>query len=81
MTQPLTPEEEFRFQREMAVLVVQKLTEGGRFRISADTPDLIRMFQNVTSLAAELMGQPVYGYGNGREYFITLAPQEMINVS
>ncbi|GAA3231930.1 hypothetical protein [Actinocorallia longicatena] len=66
----LTPEEEARFVREMIPMVSETVRAGRRFRISADTPDLVRMFQAVTSGVSDVLGHPVRGYGNGREFFI-----------
>lgn len=78
MSQPLSPEEQARFVREMAVIVSRRLAAGERFRITADTPESIRLFQEVTSRVAEVLGRPVTGYGNGREFFIAVGHSEAL---
>lgn len=73
MTQPLSPEEQERFVREMVPIVVGKVSRGETFRISAYTEELQRVFREVTSRASQEMGRPLMGYTNGREFWIRFA--------
>nr|WP_062340691.1 hypothetical protein [Herbidospora sakaeratensis] len=70
---PLTPDEKVRAERNFVPLVVEHLTASGRFRISADTPEMVEMFQNVARYAGEQLGRPVVSYANGRYMVITFA--------
>ncbi|WP_030450811.1 hypothetical protein [Herbidospora cretacea] len=70
---PLTPEEKFRAEANFVPLVAEHLTTSGRFRISADTPELVGMFQNVARSVGERLGRPVVSYANGRYLVITFA--------
>jgi hypothetical protein len=42
---PLTPEEKTRGEANLVPYVAQMLSVGGRFRVSADTPDQVELFQ------------------------------------
>ncbi|TKK89109.1 hypothetical protein FDA94_11420 [Herbidospora galbida] len=70
---PLTPEEKLRAEANFVPLVAEHLTTSGRFRIGADTPELVEMFQNAARGAGELLGRPVVSYANGRYMVITFA--------
>ncbi|MEO3794400.1 hypothetical protein ABGB14_29660 [Nonomuraea sp. B10E15] len=73
---PLTAEEKSRAEASFVTLVAEHLTAAGRFRVSADTPELTEMFQNVARRVGELLGRPVVSYANGRYIVITFGPQE-----
>jgi hypothetical protein len=77
MRTPLTPDEESRFIRNMAVHVAEKLAAGESFRISNNS-DLDGLWRSVTSLAAERLARPVTGVTNGREFFISLPDVESL---
>ncbi|WP_062442010.1 hypothetical protein [Herbidospora daliensis] len=70
---PLTADEKRRAEANFVPMVAEHLTASGRFRISADTPDLVEMFQNVAHSVGELLGRRVVGYANGRYMVITFA--------
>jgi len=48
----------------------------GRFRVSADTPDQVELFQGVARRVSEALQRPVASYANGREIVITFGQPE-----
>ncbi|MGW0483938.1 hypothetical protein [Nonomuraea sp. NPDC003214] len=70
---PLTPDERARSEAGFVPLVVEHLTTHGRFRVSADTPEMVELFQAVARQAGERLGRPVVSYANGRYIVITSA--------
>ncbi|MGV9306903.1 hypothetical protein ACWDLG_26330 [Nonomuraea sp. NPDC003727] len=42
---PLSAEEKVRAEANFVPLVAEQLAAGGRFRVSADTPELVELFQ------------------------------------
>ncbi|WP_214102860.1 hypothetical protein [Acrocarpospora catenulata] len=80
MPTPLTPDEEHRFVHAMAAHVAEKLANGESFRVSV-YPHVAHLFSEVTSQAATRLGRPVTGYSNGREFFITLPPNEELEAT
>jgi hypothetical protein len=73
---PLSAEEKARGEANFVPYVVQMLTANGRFRVSADTPDQVELFQGVARRVSETLKQPVVSYANGREIVITFGPEE-----
>jgi hypothetical protein len=59
-----------------APYVTQALVSTGRFRVSADTPELVKLFQRVARRAGDTLGRPVVSYTNGREILIAFGEQE-----
>jgi hypothetical protein len=72
---PLSAEENLRAEANFVPYVVQMLAASGRFRVSADTPDQVELFQAVARRVSELLKQPVVSYANGREIVITFGRQ------
>jgi hypothetical protein len=68
---PLSTEEQARGQANMAPYVVQELLANGRWRVTADTPDTVELFQGAARLAGEILQQSVVSYANGRDIVIT----------
>ncbi|MEU5864172.1 MULTISPECIES: hypothetical protein [unclassified Nonomuraea] len=68
---PLDADERARAEAGFVPLVAQQLAENGRFRVSADTPELVEVFQGVARKVGELLGRPVVSYSNGRYMVIT----------
>jgi hypothetical protein len=68
---PLSAAEKARAEVNLAPLVAQALAGRGRFRISADTPDQVELFQGVARRVSEMLQRPVVSYANGREIVIT----------
>jgi hypothetical protein len=52
------------------------LVARGRFRVSADTPDQVELFQGVARRVSNMLQRPVVSYANGREIVITFGQQE-----
>jgi hypothetical protein len=47
-----------------------------RFRVSADTEEMVELFQNVARRVGDTLDRPVMSYANGREITITFAREE-----
>ncbi|TDC92976.1 hypothetical protein E1292_41350 [Nonomuraea deserti] len=73
---PLTAEEKARAEANFVPLVAEHLTAHGRFRVSADTPESIGLFQEVAHRVGELLGRPVVSYANGRYIVIAFGTQD-----
>ena len=72
---PLSAEERARGEANFAPFVAQMLASRGRFRVSADTPDKVELFQRVARRVSEMLQQPVVSYSNGREIVITFGQE------
>ena len=73
---PLSAEEKVRGEANFAPYVAQTLVASGRFRVSADTPDQVELFQGVARRVSEMLRRPVVSYTNGREIVITFGQEE-----
>jgi hypothetical protein len=73
---PLSPEEKNRAEVNFAPYVAQMLVSRGRFRVSADTPEMMEVFQRVARRVGDMLRQPVVSYANGREIVITFGQEE-----
>ena len=73
---PLSAAEKARAEVNLAPLVAQMLVAGGRFRVSADTPDQVELFQGVARRVSEMLQRPVVSYANGREIVIAFGQEE-----
>jgi hypothetical protein len=60
-----------RGEVNFAPFVAQMLVASGRFRVSADTPDQVELFQGVARRVSDVLQRPVVSYANGREIVIT----------
>jgi hypothetical protein len=72
---PLSAEEKARGEANFAPFVAQVLAASGRFRVSADTPDQVELFQGVARRVSEMLQRPVVSYANGREIVITFGQE------
>jgi hypothetical protein len=70
---PLDADERARAHASFVPLVAEQLATQGRFRVSADTPELVEIFQEVAHRVGEQLGRPVVSYANGRCMIITFA--------
>ncbi|HLU72362.1 MAG TPA: hypothetical protein VKZ82_09280 [Nonomuraea sp.] len=70
---PLDGDERARAEANFVPLVAEQLTATGRFRVSADTPELVEIFQEVARRVGEQLRRPVVSYANGRYLVITFA--------
>src|SRR5580692_12316018 len=73
---PLSAEEKARGEANFAPIVARMLVASGRFRVSADTPDQVELFQGVARRVSNMLQRPVVSYANGREIVITFGPEE-----
>ncbi|MGP3956684.1 hypothetical protein ACTWPT_11840 [Nonomuraea sp. 3N208] len=73
---PLSPEEKVRAEANFSPLVAEQLLANGRFRVSADTPEMVELFQGVARRVGDLLGRPVVSYANGRYIVITFGQEE-----
>jgi hypothetical protein len=73
---PLSGEEKARGEANFASFVAQMLLASGRFRVSADTPDQVELFQGVARRVSDMLHRPVVSYANGREIVITFGQEE-----
>jgi hypothetical protein len=69
---PLSSDEQARGEANLVPYVAQMLVARGRFRVSADTPDQVELFQGVARRVSEVLQRPVSSYANGREIVITV---------
>ncbi|PZG17641.1 hypothetical protein [Nonomuraea aridisoli] len=72
---PLTAEEKIRAEAAFSDLVTEHLATSGRFRITADTPEMIEVFQSAARTAGDKLHRPVVSYANGRDIVITFAEE------
>ena len=72
---PLGAEEKVRAEANFVPYVAQALRASGRFRVSADTPDQVELFQGVSRKVSEMLKRPVVSYANGREIVITFGQE------
>ncbi|HEX4816798.1 MAG TPA: hypothetical protein VFV66_28995 [Nonomuraea sp.] len=70
---PLDPEERVRAEATFSALVGEQLRARGRFRVSADTPEMVELFQAVARRVGEELRRPVVSYANGRYIVIAFA--------
>jgi hypothetical protein len=73
---PLSVEEKARAEVNFSPYVAQALAARGRFRVSADTPEMVELFQQVARRVGDMLRRPVVSYANGREIVITFGQQE-----
>ncbi|WP_327590744.1 hypothetical protein OHA25_29785 [Nonomuraea sp. NBC_00507] len=73
---PLSAEEKVRAEANFSTLVAEQLLANGRFRVSADTPEMVELFQGVARRVGDILGRPVVSYANGRYIVITFGQEE-----
>ena len=78
---PLSPDEKARGEANLAPYVAQMLEARGSFRVSADTPDQVELFQGVARRVSDMLGRPVVSYANGREIVIRFGQQEALTLA
>jgi hypothetical protein len=74
-TTPLSAEEKARGEANFVPYVADLLVSKGRFRASADTPEMVELFQRVARRVSDMLRRPVVSYANGREIVITFGPE------
>jgi hypothetical protein len=73
---PLSVEEKARAELNFSPYVAEALVTRGRFRVSADTPEMVELFQQVARRVGDTLRRPVVSYANGREIVITFGQEE-----
>jgi len=73
---PLGAEEKARAEANFSPYVVEALLARGRFRVSADTAEMVELFQKVARRVGDTLQRPVVSYANGREIVITFGQEE-----
>jgi hypothetical protein len=73
---PLSAEEKARGEANFSPFVAQVLLASGRFRVSADTLEMVELFQGVARRVSEMLQRPVVSYANGRYIVITFGQEE-----
>ncbi|MET8139653.1 hypothetical protein ABZU32_05005 [Sphaerisporangium sp. NPDC005288] len=72
---PLDADERARGEANFAPYVAEQLLAHGRFRVSADTEEMVELFQAVARRVGEMLKRPVVSYANGRYLVIAFAQQ------
>jgi hypothetical protein len=67
---PLSADENARAEANFSPYVAEALVARGRFRVSADTPEMVELFQKVARRVSDMLRRPVVSYANGREIVI-----------
>jgi hypothetical protein len=73
---PLSADEKARAEVTFSPYVAETLVAKGRFRVSADTPEMVELFQKVARRVGGMLQRPVVSYANGREIVITFGQEE-----
>jgi hypothetical protein len=73
---PLSADEKARAEVNFSSYVAQALVARGRFRVSADTPEMVELFQQVARRVSDTLRRPVISYANGREIVIAFGQEE-----
>jgi len=73
---PLSTEEKARAEVNLSPYVAQALVNKGRFRVSANNPEEVELFQQVARTVGDTLRRPVVSYANGREIVITFGQEE-----
>lgn len=71
----LSAEGMVRGEVNFAPYVAETLVARGRFRVTADTPEMVELFQKVARRVGDMLGRPVVSYANGREIVITFGQE------
>ena len=73
---PFSVDEKTRAEVNFVPYVARTLVSEGRFRVSADTPEMVELFQKVARRVGDMLRRPVVSYANGREIVITFGQDE-----
>jgi hypothetical protein len=72
---PLSADEKVRAEANFSPYVAEALVARGRFRVTADTPEMVELFQKVARRVSDTLRRPVVSYANGRDIVITFGPE------
>ena len=73
---PLSADEQVRAEAGFSSLVAETLVTKERFRVSADTPEMVELFQRVARRVGDMLQRPVVSYAHGRYIVITFGQEE-----
>ncbi|GIH94762.1 hypothetical protein ACFFMN_22240 [Planobispora siamensis] len=73
---PLSADERARGEANFSPLVAETLVAEGRFRVTAETPETVELFQAVARRVGDMLQRPVVSYANGRDIVITFGREE-----
>lgn len=73
---PLSADEKARAVGNFAPYVAEALVTRGRFRVTADTAEMVQLFQRVARRVGDTLQRPVVSYANGRDIVITFGQDE-----
>jgi len=73
---PLSADEKARGEANFVPYVAQALVAKGRFRVTADAPELVELFQKVARTVSDVLQRPVVSYANGRDIVITFGHED-----
>jgi hypothetical protein len=71
----LSADEKARAEVNFAPYVAGALAARGRFRVSADTPEMVELFQKVARRVGDTLRRSVVSYANGREIVIAFGQE------
>ena len=72
---PLSADERARAEVNFVPYVAQALVAEGRFEVTADSLELVELFQDVARRVGLVLQRPVVTYANGEVVVITFDPQ------
>ena len=75
---PLNADEKARGEANFAPYVAEALVARGRFRVTADSPEMVELFQKVARRVSDILRRPVVSYANGRDIVITFGQEEAL---
>jgi hypothetical protein len=75
---PLSADEGARAEANFLPYVAEALVARGRFRVTADSPEMVELFQKVARRAGDVLRRPVVSYANGREIVITFGHEASV---
>lgn len=73
---PLGAEERDRAEANFIPYVAQALVGRGEFRVTADSLEMVELFQRVGRRVGDVLRRPVVSFANGEEIVITFDPEE-----
>lgn len=72
----LSADEKVRAEANFVPYVAQALAAEGRFEVTADSLELVELFQNVARRVGDVLQRPVVTFANGEVVVITFDPEE-----
>ena len=78
---PLSADEKVRAEATFVPLVTEALATRGQFQVTADSLEMIELFQSVARTVGSVLQQPVVTYANGEEVVITFDPRELADLT